>query len=240
MKHTALQVIRALKAHASPKKARGSERFFKTGPGEYGEGDVFWGVTMPETRAVVKRFLGLSLGEIRQLIRSRVHEQRMAGLLLLISRYKDDSDQTYEEYLKSLRYINNWDLVDVTCEHVVGVWCLSKNDIRPLLRLARSKNLWERRIAIISTFAFLKQGDDKPTYSLADILLFDEEDLMHKAVGWMLREAGKRVDESHLRKYLDKHALTMPRTTLRYAIERMPKTVQKAYLRGDIRGTLKR
>ena len=239
MKHTALHVIRALKAHASPKKARASERFFKTGKGEYGEGDVFWGVTMPETRAVVKKFLGLSLGEIRQLIRSRVHEHRMAGFLLLISRYKDDSEQTYDEYLKNIRHVNNWDLVDVTCEHVVGAWCFLKKDTRPLLRLARSKKLWERRIAIISTFAFLKKGDDNPTYTLADILLFDEEDLMHKAVGWMLREAGKRVDEASLRKYLNKHALTMPRTTLRYAIERLPKAVQKAYLRGDIRGTLK-
>jgi len=216
-----------------------AQRFFKTGKGEYGEGDIFWGVTMPEVRSVVKRFEGISLGEIRQLIRSRVHEQRMTGLLLLTSRHKDNPEQTYEEYLKNLRYVNNWDLVDVTCEHVVGTWCYSKKDIRPLLRLARSKNLWERRISIISTFSFLKKGDDKPTYTIADILLFDEEDLMHKAVGWMLREAGKRVDENRLRKYLDRHARTMPRTTLRYAIERLPKTVQKAYLRGDFRGTLK-
>ncbi len=239
MKQTAVQVIRALKTYASPKKAQVSQRFFKTGKGEYGEGDVFWGVTMPEVRSVVKRFEGLALGEIRQLIRSRVHEQRMAGLLLLVSRYKETPDHTYEEYIKNVRYVNNWDLVDVTCEHVVGAWCVSQKDTRPLVRLARSKNLWERRISIISTFAFLKKGDDKPTYVLADILLFDEEDLMHKAVGWMLREAGKRVDENRLRKYLDRHARTMPRTTLRYAIERLPKTVQKAYLRGDIRGTLK-
>jgi 3-methyladenine DNA glycosylase AlkD len=195
---------------------------------------------MPETRAVVKRFIGLPLGEIRQLIRSRVHEQRMTGLLLLIARYKDEPDHTYVEYIKNLRHVNNWDLVDATCEHVVGAWCYAHKDTRPLLKLARSKNLWERRIAIVATFAFLKAGDDKPTYTLADILLFDEEDLMHKAVGWLLREAGKRVDEKNLRKYLDKYANTMPRTTLRYAIERLPKTVQKAYLRGDIRATLKK
>jgi 3-methyladenine DNA glycosylase AlkD len=164
----------------------------------------------------------------------------MTGLLLLIARYKNDPEQTYDEYIKNIRHVNNWDLVDVTCEHVVGAWCHAQKDIRPLLRLARSKNLWERRIAIVSTFAFLKGGDDKPTYALADILLFDEEDLMHKAVGWLLREAGKKVDESRLRKYLDRHAKTMPRTTLRYAIERLPKTVQKAYLRGDIHGTLKK
>ncbi len=240
MKHTAVQAIKELKKYASPKKARDSQRFFKTGKGEYGEGDIFWGVTMPEVRTVVKKYAKLSLGEIRQLIRSRVHEQRMAGLLLLVLRYKEAPEHTYEEYVKNIRYVNNWDLVDVTCEHIVGVWCLSQKDTRPLLRFARSRNLWERRISIISTFAFLKSGDDKPTYAIADILLFDEEDLMHKAVGWMLREAGKRVDESRLRKYLDRHARTMPRTTLRYAIERLPKTVQKAYLRGDIRGTLKK
>lgn len=231
MKNTALNVIRALKVHASPKKARASERFFKTGPGEYGEGDVFWGITMPELRSVVKKFAGLGLGEIRQLIRSRVHEQRMTGLLLLVLRYKKEPDQTYVEYLKNLRYVNNWDLVDVTCEHVIGAWLQEKNDVRPLLRLARSRDLWERRISIISTFAFLKKGDDAPTYLIADILLHDEHDLIRKAVGWMLREAGKRVDEKRLRKYLDKHAKTMPRTTLRYAIERLPRSVQKAYLR---------
>lgn len=238
MKHTAIQVIGALKKHASVKKARASQRFFKTGKGEYGEGDIFWGVTMPETRAVVKRFMGLPLGEIRRLIRSRVHEHRMAGLLFLVARYKSAPEQTYDEYVKSIRYVNNWDLVDVTCPHVIGAWCASKKDVRPLLRLARSRNLWERRIAIIATFAFLQKGEDTPTYTMADILLFDEEDLLHKAVGWSLREAGKRVSEKHLRTYLNRHAGTMPRTTLRYAIERLPRAVQKAYLRGDVRGTL--
>jgi 3-methyladenine DNA glycosylase AlkD len=239
MKHTALHVIKELKRFATQKKARVSERFFKTGPGEYGEGDVFWGITMPEQRSVVKKFVGISLGEIRQLIRSRVHEQRMVGFLLLIQRYKDEPDQTYVEYLKNIRYVNNWDLVDATCEHVIGAWLRDKNDVRPLLRLARSRDLWERRIAIISTFAFLKKGDDAPTYLIADVLLHDEHDLIRKAVGWMLREAGKRVDEKRLRKYLDKHAKTMPRTALRYAIERLPKTVQKTYLRGDIHATIK-
>jgi 3-methyladenine DNA glycosylase AlkD len=239
MRLSARQVIHQLKKYASLKKARASQRFFKTGKGEYGEGDVFWGVTMPEIRLVAKRFKDLPLGEIRQLIRSRVHEQRMAGLLLLVLRYTENPEQTYEEYLKNLKHVNNWDLVDVTCEHVVGAWCYTNKDIRPLLRLARSKNLWERRISIISTFSFLKKGDDKATYTIADILLFDEEDLMHKAVGWMLREAGKRVNENHLRTYLNRHANTMPRTTLRYAIEHLPKTVQKAYLRGDFRGRLK-
>jgi len=238
MRQTAVQVIRALKKHASVKKARISQRFFKTGKGEYGEGDIFWGVTMPEVRAIVKQYEGLSLGEIRQLIRSRVHEHRMAGLLLLVSRYKENPEQTFDEYQKNLRFVNNWDLVDVTCEHVIGAWCFAKKDIRPLSRFARSRNLWERRIAIISTFAFLKKGDDTPTYAMADILLFDEEDLIQKAVGWSLREAGKRVSEVHLRTYLNRHAGVMPRTALRYAIERLPKTVQKAYLRGDVRGTL--
>jgi 3-methyladenine DNA glycosylase AlkD len=159
----------------------------------------------------------------------------MAGLLFLVDRYKEHPEHTYEEYMKSLKYVNNWDLVDVTCPSIVGEWCASKDDSRPLLRLARSRNLWERRVGMISTFGFLKKNDDKPTYLIADILLHDEEDLIQKAVGWMLREAGKRVNEKRHRKYLDRNAHHMPRTTLRYAIERLPQTVQKAYLRGEIK-----
>jgi 3-methyladenine DNA glycosylase AlkD len=233
MKQSALQVIRALKKFAHPKKARLAQRFFKTGEGEYGEGDVFWGVTMPEVRSVVKQFLDLPIGEIRQLVRSRVHEQRMVGLLLLVHRAKSDLEHTYVEYMKSLRYVNNWDLVDATCEYIVGAWSHRHNDMRPMIALARSKNLWERRIGVVSTFAYTKKGDDRPMYLIADIVLHDEQDLIQKAVGWMLREAGKRVSEGRLRKYLDRHAQHMPRTTLRYAIERLPKPVQKAYLRSE-------
>ncbi|HEX7835026.1 MAG TPA: DNA alkylation repair protein, partial [Pseudolysinimonas sp.] len=215
---TAEDVRAGLAAAADSGDAVFLQRFFKTGPREYGEGDVFIGVRVPATRSVVRRFrglppAGLDYDEIDELLDSPVHEHRLAGALLLVARYPKDPDTVFDRYLAAVRRgrINNWDLVDSSSEFIVGEH-LRDRDRGLLDELAASGSLWQRRVAVLATFAFIKHGDPSTTFALAERLLTDREDLMHKAVGWMLREVGKRVSREQLAGFLDAHAAAMPRT----------------------------
>jgi 3-methyladenine DNA glycosylase AlkD len=218
---------------ADPRRATGSARFFKTGPDDYGAGDVFIGVRVPDERAVARKFRDLPLGEIERLLHSRIHEERQTALLILVDRYERSDAKTKAAcvrfYVDNLRWVNNWDLVDSTAHQILGDHLLT-GDRRRLARLARSRVLWERRVAMVATFAFILAGDPGPTFHIARLLLSDEHDLIHKAAGWMLREVGKRVGERELRAFLEEHATEMPRTALRYAIERFTPGERKAWL----------
>lgn len=221
-------------SQAQPTRAKINARFFKTGKGEYGEGDIFIGLTVPQCRQLALQFKELTLTEIKKLLASKIHEQRLIALLLLVERFKIGTlkDQTaiYTLYLQQTRYINNWDLVDLSADKIIGEYVINKN--RGVLKnLALSKNLWERRIAVIATFAFIKRGEYKPTLALAKLLLNDEHDLIQKAVGWMLREVGKRCSRSELISFLDQYASTMPRTMLRYAIEHFSGPERQKFLK---------
>jgi len=223
-----------LRRHASAAQAKILQGFFKTGPGQYGEGDIFIGVKVPATRKVAAIFQDLSVSATLSLLKSPIHEERLLALLILIRKYEqgDASGQQriVDLYLAHTRYINNWDLVDLSAAKIIGHFLIDKE--RGLLdRLARSKNLWERRISIIATYAFIREQDLGDTFRIADRLLADPEDLMHKAVGWMLREAGKR-DVRALEDFLKPRYLRLPRTLLRYAIERFPEAHRKRYLKG--------
>ena len=219
------------------KDAAFHQRFFKTGPGEYGEGDVFLGVRVPELRKLVKQYPDAGLKEARQLLISPIHEERLLALLILVREFSRENDgakkRIYEFYLAKTRYINNWDLVDSSAEHIVGAFLMDK-DKAPLYQLARSDSLWERRIAIMATFHFIKHMAFSETLKISKILLQDEHDLIHKAVGWMLREIGKR-DMQTEEKFLKSRYGRMPRTMLRYAIEKFPETKRQQYLKGTIK-----
>lgn len=223
---------KTLRAFANPKKTAVYKRFFKTGRGEYGEGDRFLGVTVPNIRAVAKRFQELPISEIEKLLHSPFHEERMLALCLLMLQYhrgdKKTRTQIYRLYLANAKYVNNWDLVDTTAQHIVGRHLEGKSKTI-LFRLAASKNLWKRRIAILSSFWEIRKGRTTLPLALAEKLLHDSHDLIHKAVGWMLREVGKK-DGKVLRRFLDAHAPTMPRTMLRYAIEKFSNQERKRYL----------
>lgn len=232
---SAEDVRNALSEVADPADAAFLQRFFKTGPGQYGEGDVFIGVRVPATRGVVRRFRelppqGLDYDELDELLDSPVHEHRLAGALLLVARYKKDPQGVFERYLAAVRRgrINNWDLVDASSEFIVGEH-LADRDRALLDELAASGSLWERRVAVLATFQFIKNGDPSTTFALAERLLTDREDLMHKAVGWMLREVGKRVSREQLTGFLDAHAAAMPRTMLSYATEHFEPAVRARY-----------
>jgi len=232
-----LRALRAELQHlGSPERAVHSLRFFKTGPGEYGEGDKFLGLTVPEMRRLARKYRHLSDADALELLASTWHEERLVALILLVEAYDrgDESrrDAIHRAYLANARYINNWDLVDASAGTIVGKH-LNADDIRLLEKLARSKNMWERRIAIVSTFAFIRQDEFRPTLKISAMLIGDAHDLIHKAVGWMLREVGKR-DRKVLDAFLQKHYRAMPRTMLRYAIERHPESVRKDYLGGRI------
>jgi len=221
---------------ADPEKAKVLQRFFKTGPGEYGEGDVFLGIQVPLLRKFARENRDLDEPSLQVLLRSSVHEERMLSLLILIQKYvrgtEEERKKIYDFYLVNTSFINNWDLVDLSAEHVVGHF-LMKGSRRPLYQLAKSKSLWERRIAILATFHFIKQHEFSDTLKIAAILLSDKEALIQKAVGWMLREVGKRDLEAEER-FLMKNYQKMPRTMLRYAIERFPEEKRKRYLKGDM------
>jgi 3-methyladenine DNA glycosylase AlkD len=221
-----------LRSLGSPRDAAFLARFFKTGPGEYGEGDVFIGVRVPTIRKVAKEFRALPLPELQCLLHSPIHEERLAALVILVMQAaKRDADarrQIYNLYLANTRYVNNWDLVDISAPHLVGAY-LEDHSRKPLYRLAASSWLWDRRISILATFHFIRQGDFGDTLRIAEKLLSDNEDLIHKAVGWMLREVGKR-DRDALERFLQKHRRAMPRTMLRYAVERFPERKRRAYL----------
>jgi len=225
-----------LRTMADPEKAKVLQMFFKTGPGEYGEGDVFLGIQVPALRKLAKENPDLDEAALQVLLRSSIHEERMLSLLILIQKYVRGKDEErkkiYDFYLENTSFINNWDLVDLSAEHVVGHF-LMRGSRRPLYLLAKSRSLWERRIAILATFHFIKQHEFSDTLKIAAILLSDKEDLIQKAVGWMLREVGKRdleAEEQFLRKSYQK----MPRTMLRYAIERFPEEKRKQYLKGEM------
>jgi 3-methyladenine DNA glycosylase AlkD len=229
---TAADVRAALAAAADPAAALQLQRYFKTGPGEYGEGDVFIGVRVPATRAVVKRFRGLDPAEIELLLDDAVHEHRLAALLLLVAAYPRDFDPVYVQYLAAVGRgrVNNWDLVDSSAEHIVGPHVRAGRAPRTVLdELAASSDLWERRVAVLATFDFIKHGDAGPTLHLAEALLGDRHDLIQKATGWMLREAGTRVSRDALLGFLDAHAAEMPRTMLAYATEHLDPATRAAY-----------
>lgn len=229
----AKDIVRMLQRLADPTRARVCASFFKTGTGEYGEGDIFIGVTVPEIRKLARSFSELSEGDITALLKSAVHEERLCALLILVDQYERGDEKTrarvYAFYLNHADRINNWDLVDVSVYKILGAHLRSRSR-KPLYKLARSRSLWERRMAIVATYAFIREKDLDDTFALAELLLGDSHDLIHKAVGWMLREAGKR-DEARLVCFLSTHAPHMPRTLLRYAIERLAPDVRQRFLK---------
>lgn len=222
----------------NPEQSKNLQRFFKTGKGEYGEGDVFLGIKVPIQRKIAKRYTELSFNDLQTLLDSKIHENRLIALIILVNKYKKYKKDTtkkrqiFEFYLKNTSNINNWDLVDLSAPNIVGDF--STIDGTEIIRfLAKSKNLWEKRIAIVSTHAFIRKRIFGETLAIADILIKDEHDLIHKAVGWMLREVGKRNIEV-LEIFLKERYKTMPRTMLRYSIEKFPEEKRKAYLKGEI------
>jgi 3-methyladenine DNA glycosylase AlkD len=229
-------ILLRIQDRGDPKRAKNLQRFFKTGPGEYGEGDVFAGLRVPEIRRLANEYQGLPISTAFQLLHSPIHEARLMALLMMVRAYQQGNtlprERIYRTYLKNTRFINNWDLVDLSADHIVGAH-LSAGSHELLYALATSDLIWERRIAIMATFHFIKKGNFTTTLSIAQNLLQDQEDLIHKAVGWMLREIGKRdrtVEES----FLQVHYKTMPRTMLRYAIEKFPEELRQKYLKGKI------
>lgn len=225
--HKAINILR------NKKRAVGSARFFKTGPGQYGEGDLFIGLTVPQCRFVAKNYNQLSQSTIKKLLASKIHEERLIALLILVDQYACGSEaekkKIFNFYLSQTKHINNWDLVDLSADKIVSEFLYTSS--RTILKkFSLSKNLWERRIAIIATFAFIKKGEYKDTFAITKILLTDTHDLIHKACGWMLREVGKRVSKQQLKNFLNQHYQTMPRTMLRYAIEHFSDQERKHYL----------
>jgi 3-methyladenine DNA glycosylase AlkD len=232
MLSSAAAVQRQVRALADPARATHSLRFFKTGPGDYGEGDRFLGLTVPMLRRLAREHQDLPLKELTNLLKSPWHEERLLALLVLSRQYGRgtavERAAIYRQYLKHTRHINNWDLVDSSAEHIIGAH-LAEGDQEMLERLARSPDLWERRIAIVATLHYIKRGEFKPTLKIARLLLNDEHDLIHKAAGWMLREVGKRDRAAEVR-FLTRYAKRMPRTMLRYALERFPPAERSRWL----------
>jgi 3-methyladenine DNA glycosylase AlkD len=232
MKAAATDVRKELQSMADPDKAAILQRFFKTGLGQYGEGDIFIGVMVPQSRQIANKFSQLPLGEVRTLLYSRIHEERLVALLILAWSYSVSSSREKEEeivkfYLDNIKQVNNWDLVDLSAPNILGTHLVDRE--RSLLyRLAGSENVWERRIAIVATHHFIRNGDFSDTLQIAEMLLQDRHDLIHKAAGWMLREVGKR-DSAAEEAFLEKHCSVMPRTMLRYAIERLPENKRRRY-----------
>lgn len=215
--------------------AEKSQRFFKTGIGEYGEGDRFLGIRVPVVRDFAKKHAGLSLGQIQKILRSQYHEERLLALIMLVNLFEKANDkqrtEVFEFYLNNTEYINNWDLVDSSAYQIVGGHLMGKRR-NILVKLAASNSLWERRIAIMSTYRFIRNKDYKDTLKISKKLLYDKEDLIHKAVGWMLREVGNR-DKAVEEEFLIKYYRSMPRTMLRYAIEKFDENERQLYLSGQ-------
>ena len=225
-----------LKRNANQGKALFLMRYFKTGPGEYGEGDIFLGLTVPVIRKIAKKYYNLELETVESLLHSKFHEERLAAIFILVYSFEKSKEEmkrkSFNIYLKNTKYINNWDLVDLSAGRIIGQYLQGKSK-KILYKLAKSKNIWERRIAIMATFAFIKNNNFKETLTIAEKLLSDKHDLIHKAVGWMLREIGKgnlKIEENFLKKYYKR----MPRTMLRYAIEKFAERKRKLYLKGKI------
>ena len=232
MPQTAVAALASLRKLANKEKAKILQRFFKTGPGQYGAGDKFFGITVPQTRELARQYRDLSLTEIKKLLASPVHESRLLALMILVLRFPKASvaeqKQIFNFYLSVTARVNNWDLVDLSAPQIVGGYLASRD--RKILRcLACSRSLWERRVAIVSTFYFIRRNEFSPTLDIARRLLGDPQDLIHKAAGWMLREVGKR-DRKAAGSFLRRHCRRMPRTMLRYAIERFPEKTRRRYL----------
>jgi 3-methyladenine DNA glycosylase AlkD len=232
MTPTAAAALKRLRALGNPKDAKILRGFFKTGPGDYGAGDRFLGIRVPTTRAVAREMRGMPLDQVEQLLHSRWHEARLLALIVLGNAYARGStserDAIARLYLRNSAWVNNWDLVDLSAPNIVGAHFATRPRAR-LATLAKSRHLWERRIAIVATHYFIRHGDFDDTLSIARTLMHDSHDLIHKAVGWMLREVGKR-DRSRLEAFLDEHAHEMPRTMLRYSIERLPEADRLRYM----------
>lgn len=231
------KLIKDLQALANPVKAAFFPRFFKTGPGEYAEGDTFIGVTVPQTRLIVKTYRDMPLNDVKILLKNPIHECRLAALLILVDQYKRGDEglkkKIVDVYLKNTDVINNWDLVDSSADKILGNWLDSIGDTSVLDRLATSNHLWKQRIAIIATLHFIRKKEFRHTFRIATLLIHHPHDLIHKAVGWMLREVGKKdrnAEETFLKKYYSK----MPRTMLRYAIESFEEPKRMAYLKGKM------
>ena len=228
-------IIKELEKHKSTKKEEVFKSFFKTGKGEYGYGDMFWGITVPDIRSIARRYYTeISFNEIKELVNSKIHEIRLTGYLILTYKYEKGNTQEKERvttfYLDNLTGANNWDIVDLSCSKILGMYLIDNPSKRYILyKLVNSNNLWEQRISIVSTLAFIKINDFTDTLNISKILLKNKHDLIHKAVGWMLREVGKR-DIKVLKKFLDDNIKEIPRTTLRYAIEKMEEKERKYYL----------
>ena len=229
------EIKKELRIIARKDKVSVLSKFFKTGPGQYGEGDVFLGLTNPQVRLIPKDYAKLaSLNVVEKLLQSEFHEVRLCGLLILVEKYRKSDEsgkrEIFDFYLSNTKGINNWDLVDVTCHKIVGDFLLNHPKEREILyTLAKSNNMWERRISIISTFAFIRQGQLSDSIDISTILLNDKEDLIHKAVGWALREVYKK-NKYVTKKFIEENISTMPRVMLRYAIEKMPEDERKGYL----------
>ena len=230
------ELKKTIRANANKDHAKTMQWFFKTGKGEYGEGDKFIGIKVPVQRKIAKKFGELDLEDLQKLLNSKIHEERLISLLILVDKYdKADEkvkDKIYRFYKKNRRKINNWDLVDLSAPKILGIHLLN-HDKQILYKYAHSKNLWEKRISIISTYSFIKNHDFNTTLEILAILLNDDQDLIHKAVGWMLREVGKQSLQI-LEKFLKPRYKKMPRTMLRYSIEKFPEKKRKKYLKGEI------
>lgn len=224
-------IVSDLEKLANKDKAKVMSGFFKTKKGQYGEGDIFLGITVPDQRMVAKRYQEASFDDVKKLLGNKIHEYRLTGLLILVEKFKADESKRkkiIDLYLDNIKHVNNWDLVDLSADKILGAYLLDK-DKSILKKMARSKNLWERRISIVSTFAFIKQNKFDDTLKILEVLLKDNEDLIHKAVGWMLREVGKRNKKTEIY-FLKKHYKIMPRTMLRYSIERFSESEKKFFM----------
>jgi 3-methyladenine DNA glycosylase AlkD len=231
-------ILKDIYSHSNKNKAKILSGFFKTGKGQYGERDLFWGLTVPISRKIAEKYKDISIVEIKSLLQNKVHEVRLIAILILVYRYKKggelEKNTIFQFYLKNTKYINNWDLVDLSAPQIVGDFLFnfsSKSSLnKVLLKLVESKNLWEQRIAVVATYTFIKKNNLDLTFTIAKIFLDHKHDLIHKATGWMLREAGKR-NVNKLRKFLDQNISKMPRTMLRYAIEKFPENLRLKYLK---------
>lgn len=224
-----------LKKASNKNKAAAMQRFFKTKEGQYAYGDIFLGITVPESRKIASKYITMQFADIGELLRSEIHEERLVALLILVSQFEKEEmlqRRIYEFYLKHTKFVNNWDLVDLSADKIVGKYLIDKPRVI-LLKLSKSSNLWERRIAMVSTYNFIKNGEHETALEIAEILIPDQNDLIQKAVGWMLREVGNRDLEIE-EKFLKTHYKNMGRTALRYAIEKFPEKTRKRYLAGTV------
>lgn len=228
------EILKEIESHKNLEKGRFLSRFFKTGKGQYGEGDVFWGLTVPVSRVIALKYKSATLSDILLLLKNKVHEVRLVGILILVWRYQHSSikerGKIADFYLKNAKYVNNWDLVDLSAPKILGEYLFMNGDKKILIKLAKSKNLWEQRMAVLSTLSFIRRGELDWTFRIAKMFLSHQHDLLHKAVGWMLRETGKK-DGRALHKFLEDNIFKMPRTMLRYSIERFPRNIRLKYLR---------